>query len=441
MFYFLECSQGTCYSLSEPAPNLSKKAELSSSIHLYKCACYMALDSHISSEVLHLLVIMSLQLCHSEDGDGCGGHFVNKKTPGLCAKCSKLASLSDKPSELEKWKAYPQCRKCGVAWKNLVSPACGACTILTPSGLARPSSTGDVNANGHRDGASDALTVEQLQATAVESSRVARAHAMDVRLNKHTNPTIAIAKANSVSCNESKILVTIECRVKSLSKRDQKQMDPSLGKWAKPWSKDTYLSEVLDDALATVNTSWEKTESMNLLRDEVEFRWSGNKVFHPGTQNETIGTAFKEYMTGDMALFYVNKSSSNHKGRKNQPEMALELYIDKVAFMDRHDALREADLTSALGSRKRSGTISMITREAITKRPTLSVMPSFVRSSMPRSSYGSDNTSTKIRFVKSHTTCDPYTGAISVTWVTDDPDQFEGILGDREDQKGLHALY
>lgn len=36
-------------------------------------------------------------------------------------------------------------------------------------------------------------------------------------------------------------------------------------------------------------------------------------------------------MTGDMALFYVNKSSSNHKGRKNQPEMALELYIDKVA--------------------------------------------------------------------------------------------------------------
>lgn len=266
MFYFLECSQGTCYSLSEPAPNLSKKAELSSSIHLYKCACYMALDSHISSEVLHLLVIMSLQLCHSEDGDGCGGHFVNKKTPGLCAKCSKLASLSDKPSELEKWKAYPQCRKCGLAWKNLVSSACGACTILTPSGLARPSSTGDVNANGHRDGASDALTVEQLQATAVESSRVARAHAMDVRLNKHTNPAIAIAKANSVSCNESKILVTIECRVKSLSKRDQKQMDPSLGKWAKPWSKDTYLSEVLDDALATVNTSWEKTESMNLLR-------------------------------------------------------------------------------------------------------------------------------------------------------------------------------
>lgn len=71
---------------------------------------------------------------------------------------------------------------------------------------------------------------------------MARAHAMDVRLNKHTNPTIAIAKANSVSCNESKILVTIECRVKSLSKRDQKQMDPSLGKWAKPWSKDTYLS-------------------------------------------------------------------------------------------------------------------------------------------------------------------------------------------------------
>jgi hypothetical protein len=88
----------------------------------------------------------------------------------------------------------------------------------------------------------DGLTVEQLQATAVESSHIARAHAMDVRVNKHTNTMIALAKANSVSCNESKILVTIECRVKSLLKHDQKQTDPGLGKWAKPWSKDHYLS-------------------------------------------------------------------------------------------------------------------------------------------------------------------------------------------------------
>jgi hypothetical protein len=36
-------------------------------------------------------------------------------------------------------------------------------------------------------------------------------------------------------------------------------------------------------------------------------------------------------MTGDMALFYGNNLSSNNKGRKNQQEMPLELYIDKVA--------------------------------------------------------------------------------------------------------------
>ena len=70
---------------------------------------------------------------------------------------------------------------------------------------------------------------------------------------------------------------------------------------------------------------------MSTARDEVELRWSGNKVFHLGTRNGTIGAAFKEYMTGDMALFYGNNLSRNNTGRKKQQEMPLELYIDKVA--------------------------------------------------------------------------------------------------------------
>lgn len=38
---------------------------------------------------------MSLQkLCQNNDGDGCGEMFGNKSSIGLCAKCSKLATLN-----------------------------------------------------------------------------------------------------------------------------------------------------------------------------------------------------------------------------------------------------------------------------------------------------------------------------------------------------------
>lgn len=67
---------------------------------------------------------------------------------------------------------------------------------------------------------------------------------MDCRINKHTNATLAAAKANSVSLADNKILITVECRIKSGSKREQRQTDPNLGKRAKPWSKDRFLSGI-----------------------------------------------------------------------------------------------------------------------------------------------------------------------------------------------------
>jgi hypothetical protein len=70
----------------------------------------------------------------------------------------------------------------------------------------------------------------------------------------------------------------------------------------------------------------------SFIRDEVEFRWSGNKVFLPGTVNNTVGVVFKEYLTGDMALYYsMNEPKAKKTGMKNQLTMALELYIDKPA--------------------------------------------------------------------------------------------------------------
>lgn len=47
---------------------------------------------------------MSLQkLCQNNDGDGCGEMFGNKSSIGLCAKCSKLATLKDDSLEYAAW--------------------------------------------------------------------------------------------------------------------------------------------------------------------------------------------------------------------------------------------------------------------------------------------------------------------------------------------------
>lgn len=67
------------------------------------------------------------------------------------------------------------------------------------------------------------------------------------------------------------------------------------------------------------------------IRDEVEFRWSGNKVFLPNTANNTVGQVYMEYLTGDMAAFYTQPEAKGKRGSgpKNQLTMALELYVDK----------------------------------------------------------------------------------------------------------------
>lgn len=65
--------------------------------------------------------------------------------------------------------------------------------------------------------------------------------------------------------------------------------------------------------------------------DEVEFRWTGNKLFLPGDANRPVGEVYNTYLTGDMAHFYsaVGSTTKKASGSKPQFSMAVELYIDK----------------------------------------------------------------------------------------------------------------
>ena len=71
-----------------------------------------------------------------------------------------------------------------------------------------------------------------------------------------------------------------------------------------------------------------------IYSDEVEFRWTGNKLFLPGDANKPVGEVYDTYLTGDMAHFYsasgtATKTTKKAAGSQPQFSMAVELYIDK----------------------------------------------------------------------------------------------------------------
>ena len=45
-----------------------------------------------------------MEFCESGSGDGCGRSFPKKSSLGLCAKCTKLASLDEESPEYTQWK-------------------------------------------------------------------------------------------------------------------------------------------------------------------------------------------------------------------------------------------------------------------------------------------------------------------------------------------------
>ena len=90
---------------------------------------------------------------------------------------------------------------------------------------------------------------QNLARIALETSRTARANAMEARLTKqpavppglHTTAGLSVAKSHMVT-GDNKVFIEAQCRIKTASLRDQKHTDPGCGQWGKPWPKDAYMS-------------------------------------------------------------------------------------------------------------------------------------------------------------------------------------------------------
>ncbi|KAG6836327.1 hypothetical protein H0H93_009077 [Arthromyces matolae] len=399
----------------------------------------------LSASLAKLVFMANFSQCQTASGDGCGRVFSRKVSPGLCVKCSLLSTHPPTSPEYESIKRFQQCKDCGGAWKNFEGTVCDACNdakaVPGPSVLTEGRTT------------TTASDFDRAQ-HAVELSKLARSQAMDVRMKKKkpegrpdllTTEGLNLARAASnVAPAFDEVQIAAEVRFTNGQKRGQNTIDPNYGRWGRAWKKTTYLSEVLDHALVVVNATWDKSHNLSLershissipcychptntrsYRNEVEFRWAGNKVFHPGTQNLTVGEVYETYMIGKAASFYAppEKLRKTIKG----PAMFLEVCVDKFAYEQRTDALGSTMPVFQAKSSKRS------TRHEETSDPdesdddSISVAPkrsrhltqagglrsTFVRSTVARRNEEPDPVKT-IRFVRVEALVVEDTGEVEV---------------------------
>ncbi|KAF5332096.1 hypothetical protein D9611_008102 [Ephemerocybe angulata] len=401
---------------------------------------------------------MDANICTTDDGEGCGELFVMKGLPGLCMLCSKLATLEPGSPEYDAWMNVRQCESCGRAYKNWKSERtiCGACDT------AKMPPPGPQQRNPEPNGAAqDKARVQH----ALDVARQARGHALNARLTK--NPAPAFAPGGPLasipppgSAGSEDIFITVECRIMTSSKKDGKSTDMGLGLSGRLWPKESYLSEVIDEHLATVNANWTRTEPMELVKDEVQMRFAGNKVISPEYENGTIGEIYEKYMTGDMGTFYgASEPKGRASGAKPQFRMYMELFIDKVAYLSRRAAVEEeaeitaaeaqegapeAEAQEAQAGRKRSNTQGGVSEVPQKRRAALGLgQPAsmYMRSQLPANV--GRTASESVILQKAVTAMAEDTGEVSTMW-PDDAQTVSGSIGRescaRGKTKAVHQL-
>ncbi|KAF6765683.1 kinase-like domain-containing protein [Ephemerocybe angulata] len=377
---------------------------------------------------------MDANICTTDDGEGCGERFVMKGLPGLCMLCSKLATLEPGSPEYEVWMNVRQCESCGRAYKNWKSERtiCGACDT------AKMPPPGSQQRNPEPNGAAQVRVQHAL-----DVARQARGHALNARLTK--NPAPAFAPGGPLASipppgsagSEDMVFITVECRIMTSSKKDGKSTDMGLGLSGRLWPKESYLSEVIDEHLATVNANWTRTEPMELVKDEVQMRFAGNKVIAPEYENGTIGEIYEKYMTGDMGTFYgASEPKGRASGAKPQFRMHMELFIDKGGH--------EAEAQEAQVGRKRSNTQGGVSEVPQKRRAALGLgQPAsmYMRSQLPANI--GRTASESVILQKAVTAISEDTGEVSTMW-PDDAQTVSGSIGRescaRGKTKAVHQL-
>ena len=192
-----------------------------------------------------------MEFCESNNGNGCGHHFPKKLSPGLCAKCNKLTSLSEGSVDYELWKV---CYWILFGFSFLFSDAFWTAIIRPISNVSLVALPGRTwlwpNVDivllwtflGHKVVSQCVLKwvswfsfylgavwhwpliadAQNLAHIALEASHTAHANVMEARLTKqpavpprlHTTAGLSVAKSHMVTGN-NKVFIEAQCRIRS----------------------------------------------------------------------------------------------------------------------------------------------------------------------------------------------------------------------------------
>ncbi|KAG6905156.1 hypothetical protein DXG01_004494 [Tephrocybe rancida] len=277
-----------------------------------------------------------------------------------------------------------------------------------------------------------APTPEALAQQAIDKAKSERRNTMINCLKKkgtnalHTSDGLNDARSNLVSQSPpDKIWIQIEVQVNDGSKHRGASVDPTYGRSGRPWGPDDFLPDVLEDVLKTINMVWEKHHSISLVIDKVELQFSGNKVFHHGTQHATVGSTYKLYLTGDMAHLY--KPGPQSKGSALLPQMHLEVIIDKVAGATDESTVAKTHTQTQkryLSISSDESDDSAVQRPA-PKKPHLASR--FIRSTLPNRKSSQDNYM-KIMFVCAESAFIADTSDLEFAWPDNDSAAESGLI-------------
>ncbi|KIN95744.1 hypothetical protein M404DRAFT_17019 [Pisolithus tinctorius Marx 270] len=337
-----------------------------------------------------------LSWCEASDGDGCGQIFPHKTQPGICAKCHKLASFQAGSADIKLWQVMPQCKGCGMVWKNLQGEMCGTCETISAMLVGNcDSSTG----------------TSQVMHDAIETARQAWAVSASVGLQKSPNTsglpnTLNTTAGLNYAWNgggqpgSDKIKIAIE----------RSNAGDAYGKWMKLWAKDVYLTMC--------------------GRGEVQFHFPGNKNFQPGDQTKAVGYVYNAYMLGKSADFYKPRDAQSK-------ELSLTLYLYSPSEIQ---GLRSCKGHPAVDHSSNEDT----TLRTVTCRPHkkvrcghLGLTSTFIPTpSLTSLSHTTSGPSTSVTFLCAVCSMVPETGEVEIVWPDDSVETIKGFLGSDVFSKG-----
>ncbi|KAJ6463845.1 kinase-like domain-containing protein [Mycena vitilis] len=371
-----------------------------------------------------------------ELGDGCNGDYPRKDFEGLCARCIMLDSLAGDPTEYARRAEFTQCLDCGAAAKNFTGHQCGTCRRLyeTATGQRDPTLVLAEQAFGQ-------AFQEKMNAGKAKKKLLAAnatpAWAQPVPVAATSWKGVA-SVAPSLELTTSNLNQLRNSAKGKLGRMITVNMVSIIGNANAVWlpdvssvfHEDTPVGDITQNALDTINETWETSSGSSLVRRDVFLLWHKNQSLLPGALEGTIGELYDQHREDYNFKVYFENIPQKWRHLKGE-SVCFNLLIDVAHFESRTNT---AAPHSATGKRAApdGGKVAhqVVKRVRTSLNSSVPVASTATGRAMPRRTrlQAVSGTATKISLHVASVVTGVVDGQVTVDW--DSGDKREAILDD-----------